>query len=390
MVPKPHLPPERMSLVDLGWGEFFETRFAPFREKGLIPARVAREERDLFGVYCEAGRLAAEVTGRMRHEARLRAELPAVGDWVAVEVPPGGGTAIIHAVLPRRSRISRRQPGEKTAEQVLAANVDTIFLVSALDGSRNYHLPTIERYVVMAFESGAEPVVLLNKCDLCDEFPARIAEVEAVAPGVAVHAMSALRGDGLDALRAHLGAGKTAVFLGRSGVGKSMLINRLVGRELLPVGEIRANDLEGRHTTTWREMILLPADGGIVIDTPGMRELQAWGIRKGSGPLTATGGAAAFSSGFDDIEEIALGCRFSDCRHLTEPACAVKAAVESGALDPARLERFHNLRQQAEHLARLQDEKARLNEKSAGRKMARMTREVNKHNPKRRTNTEER
>ena len=186
---------------------------------------------------------------------------------------------------------------------------------------------------------------------------------------VPVHAVSALDGRGLDAVRAHLGAGKTAVFLGRSGVGKSLLINRLFGSDLLPIGDVRASDLEGRHTTTWREMILLPS-GGIVIDTPGMRELQAWD------------GETGLAAGFDDVEEIALGCRFSDCRHLTEPGCAVKAAVDAGTLDPERLARFHNLQQEAEHLARKQDEKARLVEKARQKKFGRMIKRVEKDNPK--------
>ena len=358
-----------MDLKSFGWSDFFEAHFAPHGEAGLVPARVAREERDLFGVYCEAGRVAAEISGKMRHDARSRAELPAVGDWVAIEAPPGGGTAIIHAVLPRKSRISRRQPGEKTDEQVLAANIDVAFLVSALDGSRNFHLPTIERYAVMAWESGAEPVVLLNKCDLCAEADARVVEVEAIAPGVPVLAVSALDGRGLDAVRAHLVAGKTAVFLGRSGVGKSMLINRLFGSELLPIGDVRASDLEGRHTTTWREMILLPT-GGVVIDTPGMRELQAWDA------------ASGIAEGFDEIEELALGCRFGDCRHLTEPGCAVKAAVDAGTLDAERLARFQNLQKEAEHLARKQDEKLRLVEKARQRSFGRMVKRFNEDNPK--------
>ncbi len=362
-------PAGAMSLAALGWQEFFETRFEASRKEGLEPARVAREERDLFGVYSVRGRLAAEVSGRVRHEARSRAELPAVGDWVAIEVPPGGGTAVIHAVLPRRSRISRHQAGPVTEEQIIAANIDVAFLVSGLDGGRNFHLPTLQRYATLAWESGAVPVALLNKRDLCANVEACVADAEGAVPGVPVHAISALLGQGLDDLRQYLAAGKTAVFLGRSGVGKSMLINRLVGRDLLPVGEVRESDREGRHVTTWREMILLPS-GGIVIDTPGIREIQLWGD------------GAGVSAEFPDIEELALGCRFSDCRHITEPGCAVKAALDAGTLDAARLENYRKLHKEMEHLARKQDEKARLVEKARRKAFGRLVKRFNKDNPK--------
>lgn len=360
-----------MSLDDLGWSRFFETHFEAFRKEGLAPARVAREERNLFGVYSEFGRLAAEVTGRMRHEARSRTDLPAVGDWVAIAPLASEGKATIHAVLPRRSRISRHQAGPRTEEQIIASNIDVAFLVSGLDGGRNYHVPTIQRYVTLAWESGAAPVVLLNKCDLCTQSPARVTEVEAAAPGVPVHAISALVGLGLDELRRYLGVGKTAVFLGRSGVGKSKLINRLVGRELLPIADVRESDREGRHTTTWREMILLPT-GGIVIDTPGMREIQLWG------------GGEGVAAEFPDIEELALGCRFSDCQHGSEPGCAVKAAIAEGKFDAARLESWRKLQKETEHLARQQDEKARLAEKARKKELAREIKRVNRDNPKNR------
>ena len=362
---------ERIDLKQLGWDEKLEAHFAPHGAAGLVPARVAREERDRFDVYGEMGRIPAEVSGKMRHDARSRAELPAVGDWVAIAPSKAEGSAIIHAVLPRRSRFARHQAGPLTEQQILAANIDVAFLVSGLDGGRNFHLPTVRRYVTLAWESGAVPVILLNKCDLCADPAARVAEVEAVTPGVPVHAVSALLSQGIDELRRYLGVGKTAVFLGRSGVGKSMLINRLLGRDLLPIADVRESDREGRHTTTWREMILLES-GGIVIDTPGIRELQLWGDGDG------------VAAEFPDIEEIALGCRYSDCRHRTEPACAVKAAVAAGTLDAGRLEAFRAVQEEMEHLAQKQDEKARIVAKARGRQMHKRIKEVKKHNPKRR------
>jgi len=345
-----------MSLAELGWHAFFEPHFEAFRKQGLVPARVAREERDLFGVYGEVGRLTAEVSGRMRHEARSRGELPAVGDWVAIAPRPDEGQATIHAVLPRRSRFSRRQAGPETEEQILAANIDVAFLVSGLDGGRNFHLPTIRRYATLAWESGAGPVILLNKCDLCTEVEARVAAVGPVAPGVPVHAVSALVGHGMDDVRRYLEVGKTAVFLGRSGVGKSALINRLLGQDLLPVGAVRESDRRGRHTTTWRELILLPG-AGVVIDTPGIRELQFWGDEEG------------VVAEFPDIEELSLGCRFRDCRHRTEPGCAVLAALAAGTLDADRLESYHSVQRELEDLAQRRDEKARLAEKARKRQM---------------------
>ena len=340
--------PGAMSLAELGWNPFFETHFEAFRKEGLVPARIAREERDLFGVYSEIGRLAAEVTGRMRHEARSRTELPAVGDWVAIAPRAGEGAATIHAVLPRRSRLSRKQSGATTEEQILAANIDVAFLVSGLDGGRNFHLPTIERYLTLARASGATPVILLNKSDLCAEAAARAVSVEPIAHGVPVHAVSALLGHGLDDVRRHLEVGKTAVFLGRSGVGKSALINGLLGSELLPVGAVRESDRRGRHTTTWREMILLPG-AGVVIDTPGIRELEFWG-----------GEQEGVVAQFTDIEKMALGCRFSDCHHRSEPGCAVLAAVAAGTLDAERLESYHSVQSEIAGMTHRRREKAYL------------------------------
>lgn len=357
-------------LSALGWSEFFEKHFEPFKTQGLAPARVAREEKNLYAVVGEFGELSAEVPGKFRHEARSREDFPAVGDWLAVEHLSGERRAIIRAVLPRRSCFLRKQAGTKTEAQIVAANVDTALLVCALDGGRNFHLPTLERYLAFAWESGASPVIVLNKTDLCAEVDARVAEAETIAFGVPVLAVSAVAKSGLDGLRSHMATGKTTALLGPSGVGKSTLINALAGSDLLPVAEVRAWDRRGRHTTTWREMLVLPTLG-IIIDTPGLREIQLWG-----GEEKPTAG------GFDDIDEFALSCKFGDCRHDTEPGCAVLAAIAEGKLDAARLESYRNFQRELEHVARKQDERARLAEKARKRELARRINRFKKDNPK--------
>ncbi len=292
-----------MSLTELGWNEHFEQH----RPEGdLVLGRVAVEHRGAYAVYTEAGEAWGEVAGKLRYEAAGRGELPAVGDWVAMQPRPEG-RATIHAVLPRRTKISRKVNLSATEEQVLAANVDTIFLVSSLN--RDLNPRRIERYLATAWESGAEPAVVLNKADLCpiEERGDLIAAVEAVAFGVPVHTVSAFTREGLDELTPYFGPGRTVVLLGSSGVGKSTLINSVLGVEQLETQEIRGGDDRGRHTTTHRELIVMPG-GGLVIDTPGLRELQLWG--------EADGG---IGEAFNDVTELAATCRFHDCAHETEP-----------------------------------------------------------------------
>ncbi len=362
---------DRIDLRRLGWNAHFEAHFAPHREAALVPARVAREDRERYVVRGEFGEWTATLPGRARLDGPEAGDWPAVGDWVAIEPVGGEAKGIIRATLPRRTRIARQAAGAVTREQVLAANVDVAFLVSSLDGGRNFHPATVARYLLVAYESGASPVVLLNKCDLAKDLDACVAEAESIAPGVPVLALSAFDGRGIDELRALIRPGETAAFLGRSGVGKSTLINRLLGEDALAAGEVREDDRRGRHTTTWRELIVLP-EGGIVVDTPGMRELQFWS------------GEEAIAAEFADIEGLSSACRFRDCGHISEPGCAVKAAVDAGVLDAGRLEEYQTFLRELAHQARRQDNKARMAEKAAGRQMSSKRKEVKAHNPKRR------
>ena len=312
----------------------------------------------------EAGEFVGVAGGRLRHRAATRGGLPAVGDWVAMRPASHGPKATIVAVLPRRSAFVRKVAGAIVSEQVVAANVDTVFLVSGLDGDFNPR--RIERYLVAAWESGAEPVVVLNKADLCDDVAARIRAVEDVAPGVPVRAVDTRRPDGLQPLTAHLETGRTVALLGSSGVGKSSIINRLLGEERLATREVRAGDDRGRHATTDRQLLALPG-GALVIDTPGMRELQLWEAE------------SSLEVAFEDISELAGSCRFRDCRHRDEPGCAVTSAAREGSLSTGRLESFHKLQAELDHLAVRRDARAQSEEKRRVRSLHRLAR---KHQPR--------
>jgi ribosome biogenesis GTPase len=341
-----------MRLEQYGWNERFAAAFAGHASAGRVAGRVVLEHTHIYRVATEAGETLARVSGRLRHRAQARPDFPGVGDWVVLE--PAEGEARIHAVLPRFSRFSRRAAGDATEEQVVAANIDTVFLIGGLDGDFNPR--RIERYLVVAWESGATPVVVLNKADLVPD-PARpVADVEAVAPGVDVHAVSARRPESLDVLRRYLGIGRTAALLGSSGVGKSTIVNRLVGYDLLRTQDVRITDNRGRHTSTARQMVLLD-EGGVLIDTPGMRELQLWD----SGD--------ALGDAFADIGELAASCRFRDCRHLNEPACAVRAAVADGALSTSRFDSYQKLASEREHQSKQLDARALLEDKRRAKVM---------------------
>ena len=340
----------------MGWRSDLDQAFAPYSGKGCRPARVAAEYQGLFRLYTERGEMLAKIAGKLRFSAGGRADLPAVGDWVAAD-----DGAVIHAVLPRFSRFSRKVAGLVTEEQVVAANADTIFLVSGLDGDFNPR--RLERYIMAAWESGANPVIVLNKADLCRDLAEKLVEAEAVAMGVPVHAVSCASGEGLEALAPYLGPGRTAALLGSSGVGKSSLVNRLVGRDVRLVNEVRADDNRGRHTTTSRELIRLP-QGGLLLDTPGMRELQFWEAGEGLGEA------------FADLAALAAACRFRDCRHEDEPGCAVREAIAGGLLPPERLQSYHKLQKELAHIAAKQDQAARLARKTQQKRLSKRIRKM--------------
>jgi ribosome biogenesis GTPase len=315
-------------LGGLGW----TPQLADALEAHQIPARVAVQHRGQFVVYAEHGELRVRLPGRFRHEG---IEV-AVGDWLAV-----AADGVVQAVLPRRSAIVRNAAGLTTTAQTLAANVDIAFVVTSL--GPDLEPRRIERYLVSIWESGAAPEIVLTKADRMDDPWPLVAEVEAVALGVPVHVVSAVTGQGCDAVRARLTPGTTAVLLGSSGVGKSTLVNRWAGRELMATTETRADDDEGRHTTTHRELILLPG-GGLVIDTPGLRELQLWDV--GQGALGET---------FSDVEELAGACRFNDCAHVREPGCAVLEALDSGELPRERFDSWRKLQKELLNVAMRHD-----------------------------------
>jgi ribosome biogenesis GTPase len=343
--------PQPGGLTALGWDARLEAAFATRAGAGnpTQPGRVVSEERGLVRVVTPDGEVPATLAGRLRHAAELdpTVDLPAVGDWVAVS---GGGAsastdgaAVVQAVLPRRSAIVRRAPSDHARPtQVLAANVDVAFLVTSLN--REFNLRRLERYLAVAWESGARPVVVLSKADLAPDVEGMRLAAEAVAPGTDVVAASAVTGDGLDVIRQHLRPGGTVVFLGSSGVGKSSLVNALAGAPLVATAAIREDDARGRHTTTRRQLLRL--GDALVIDTPGLREL-------------ALADSDGLAGAFDELERIAAECRFGDCRHDGEPGCAVRAAVADGRLSADRLAAFRKLEREARRAELASDAVAR-------------------------------
>jgi ribosome biogenesis GTPase / thiamine phosphate phosphatase len=336
-----------MSLKQLGWDSYFEVLWSEHQLLGSVPARVVSQHRGLWRIAGDFEERWAAPSGKMR-AVPAGNDWPAVGDWVVAEIAEGDKQAIIHTVLPRRSQFVRKIAGKRVSQQVIVANVDTAFIVVALDG--DFNLRRVERYLAQGRESGATPVVLLNKADGCDELAARTAEVQQVSMGVSVLAMSARTGEGMGMLQPFLVSGRTVVLLGSSGAGKSTLVNRLLGHEHQQTQAIREKDSRGRHTTTARELLVLPG-GAMVIDTPGLRELQLW---------DATEGVAET---FADVDELAAQCRFGNCRHQDEPGCAVQAALTAGTLDSARLESRRKLEREQDFLVRKIDPEAKKEEK---------------------------
>jgi len=329
-----------MFIQDLGWNAYFAAQWKAEERAASSPARVVAQQRGLWRLCGEFEECWAEPSGRLRLAAHAGGDWPAVGDWVAAENCSSGATGIIQSVLARRSKFSRQEAGKRIAEQVIAANVDHAVVVAGLDGDFNPR--RIERYLAQCWESGARAMIVLNKADQCVEQREYVRAIETVAMGAPFFVLSARTGTGMDDFEASLPNGETVVFLGSSGVGKSTLLNRLLRRETQATRPVRKGDSRGRHTTTTRELFVLP-NGALVIDTPGLRELQLWEADEG---VLQT---------FGEIADLAARCKFRNCSHQGEPDCAVAAALQSGSLPPQRLANMRKLQREQEFVLRKTD-----------------------------------
>jgi ribosome biogenesis GTPase / thiamine phosphate phosphatase len=319
----------------MGWNSIFQNQSARHLIENLIPARVIFGGRDIYRLASEHGEHWAEIAGSLRHKSLGPEEFPVCGDWVLADNSADQGRTVVRVLLQRRTSFTRQQAGAAPGQQVVAANIDTVCLVSGLD--TDFNLRRIERYLAIAWESGARPVIVLNKADICSELPLRVSEVMSLAPGVPVLAVSAVEDRGMEDLLRCAGRGQTLALLGSSGVGKSSIVNRLLGRSVQEVRETDPDTGRGVHTTAARQLFMLPS-GGLIMDTPGMREIQAWSSETG------------LDTAFEDIQFLAQECRFRDCSHQTEPGCNVCAAVERGELDGARLSNYFKLQKEARYI----------------------------------------
>ncbi len=347
----------KMNLANLGWDDHFKTQFVNQKiDEGILPARISQGHKGFYSVLCEDGEFLAEISGRMHYTLMDQGGFPAVGDWVTARVYRNENRAIIHGLLERKNSLSRKgASGRKSdsqgraMEQILAANIDTCFLITALDN--DFSVRRIERYLTTVYNSGINPVVVLNKTDLVPDPDVYLDQVKKVTFGTPVIPVCGITSSGVGNLSAYIQTGKTVVFLGSSGVGKSTIINRLFGTERQKVNLVREGDQKGRHTTTVRELMVLPA-GGILIDTPGMREFQPWM------------GEDEIEGAFSDIEEFSRNCRFRNCTHESEPGCAVQEAIREGTLEPGRYKNYTRMKREARFL----EERTNLGSQQAERK----------------------
>lgn len=332
-----------MELNKLGFNAFFEKHLEEYQLENVSIGRICSEHRNSYKIYSENGEFTAIILGKFRNQCKEKGNFPAVGDWVLFEPVEGENKAIIQSVLPRKSKFSRKVAGKETSEQIIASNIDIAFIVCALN--YDFNLRRIERYLALVWQSGATPVVVLTKTDLCEDVQSKILAVSNIAFGVDVHAINNISKEGIDILQDYFKENKTVVLLGSSGVGKSTLINNLAQENLMKVNELRNNIEKGRHTTTYKQMFIL-SQGGLIIDTPGIRELQLWDAENG------------ISQCFKDIEELAECCRFRDCKHNDEPGCAVRQAIREGLLDAQRFENYFKVQKEQEYISNRQNQSA--------------------------------
>lgn len=341
-----------MNLQELGWQEFFENQV---ENSEFSIGRIVLEHKHMYRVVNEDGEWLGELSGKFIYQATRKLDFPAVGDWVLMKTIPDEKKAIIQGILDRKSQFVRQAAGSKVEEQVVASNVDYIFIVNALNN--DFNIRRIERYLLLAYESGANPVIVLTKKDLCDDVESKIDDVDSVAFGVPVFAVSNTTGDGIDEVKALISSGVTVALLGSSGVGKSTLLNSLMETEVQKTSGIREDDSKGRHTTTHRELFKIPS-GGLVIDTPGMREIQLWD------------GSQSIDTTFSDIDLLSESCRFSDCTHQSEPGCSVRSAIEEGTLTNERFQSYLKLQREIDFQARKMDPVLARNEKEKWKKFS--------------------
>lgn len=352
-----------MNLDKWGLIPYFKEKAKHLVEQGLYLGRIVKESRHIYEIETEHGRLSGKVSGHFLYTTVNRSDYPTIGDWVAIKID--NDTAVIEKLIDRKSAFSRKRAGNEAEEQIIAANIDYIFLVFALEGGRNYSEGAIERFLTRAWDSGATPIIILNKSDLCENTADFIYKTELIAAGTPIHLTNAIDGDGIDELKTYLKPGKTIGFTGFSGVGKSSLINALCGVNIMRIGSIREDDKKGKHTTTHKELILLE-DGSILIDSPGLKELQLWGDE------------SSLDNTFEDIFDLANLCRFKNCSHNGEPGCMIQTSLDNGDLDIGRYNRYLNMKKELQYLERKTSIKAQLEAKKKYKDISKFARSFKK------------